>query len=189
MVDRHQRGSSLLELLFALGISGILLMGVTSFVTKQLKLHRQLVDRSDLDTARRILRQNFSCENSLQVAAGSKISKCEGAYDEILNRRGVPLFAKNGRFGSSNIFVKPGCEEELGIVFDYRINDEPYQDMFPGELFCTEYFNNDPLAPEKCTATSPTEAPTCTFSNPINPNIACIISKRPDGTLQETCSN
>lgn len=145
----HQRGSSIVELVFTLGISGILLLGITGFVAKQLGIRRQLADKSDLETARRMIRMNFSCENSLNVQVGDKIAKCEDSYP-ILNRHKTPVFAAEGRFGSSNVFVKMSCVEDLGMFFDYRINNQPYRDMHPGEPFCSEYFSPEPsLGPQK----------------------------------------
>lgn len=168
-----ESGQSFIDLLMGVAISGLVLAGLSKVLVDSSRAGKRIEVASELESVRQIMVKSFSCSKSLGLDPGESVTTCSPTPSPIKDFGGTLLTDDKGRVSQTEFYVKLRCEENVGVFFEYRRAkasgsglvplEDPltgktvagYQDLFPSEPFCNEYFGNSPTADPGATATIP----------------------------------
>lgn len=166
----REQGSSLVEILVALGVGGIILVATNKLLNDTIRAAKHIERRAELISVQQVILKSLSCSRTLDLKPGEKVSACSDFAPK--NIRGDAVANTEGRVGDTNVYLRTRCVLEKGLFFDYmwaqkengklrQLPDplsgmvpEGYRDLFPSEPFCQEYFGDTEEAGEEASANS-----------------------------------
>lgn len=128
MVGKNQRGASIVTVLVAVGISGVLAAGMTSIYSNMLKMQKRADLLADKTMLKQALHDRISCTQTL-LGFKDPVTECKTArYIALKTKSGSDLVAEKGsKVGTW--FVRARCTSSGLDIRSARPKDEEYADF------------------------------------------------------------
>lgn len=153
---RGQGGFSLVSLLVAAGVSGVLLLALTRGMDHLMRSNKHVEIRGQLESLRRKVRNAMSCRETTGTDPAPPYAACANTDYVLRNHRGEELFGANGVVGNTNLQVRAFCATQAdGLQVEVRriqngnVLDDPltrqqmdYRPLFDIGL-CDQYFGKN----------------------------------------------
>ena len=149
-----ERGFSLISVIVALGLAGILAGLLTEINVNSMRNSKQIKLQDELTQVRQMVLKRLSCKDTLNITSATLLPIACPNTITLKDRHGRSLFATDGRVGNSTWYVSPSCNASGIQLKVTRLTKDKKPALNPltkkrhkleplfetGDFTCSEYF-------------------------------------------------